>query len=179
VVGGQGDARDEDLHRGGNAGPIEDDGELVSQHVGGPRSGLRLHEHNRMRQGTRSGTGGCQATGYEHAAALQLPGGHGQQGRGHDVVGRTGLEPVLRALLGACGRERGIGVEVGACGAGRGDECGAHRLGENGAGGHQARGQDLDGVGVLAHGDQLTCPGQQVVVHTAGQRQQQVVRRLR
>ncbi|WP_433557304.1 hypothetical protein ACQPWY_36645 [Pseudonocardia xinjiangensis] len=179
VVVGDGRARGEDLDGGRDAGPFEDDGELVGEHVGGPGPGLDLHQHHRMRQGPGCRAGGRQAVGDQDTAALQLPGRHGQQGGGHDVIGRTGLEQVLGGAALAGRGKRGLRVEIGACGASRSHESCARGRGKHNPGGHQARGEDLDGVGVLADRDQFPCPGEQVVVHSAGQRQQQVVRRLR
>ncbi|OLT19940.1 hypothetical protein BJF78_10300 [Pseudonocardia sp. CNS-139] len=114
----------------------------------------------------------------EHLAARQRPLRQPEQRAGHTVVVRGCGEAVLGAVLGAGRRERGVGVEAGAGDAGGRDEGAAHAGREHGTGRDEARGDELDGPGVLPDGDQLACAGEQVVVHAAGQCQQQVVGRV-
>ncbi len=171
TVGGQ------HFDRRGSAGPLEGCAELVGEHVGTPRLVVHPDQHDRMRKRPRCGARGCEAAGEQHAAAGERPGRELEQGTRDRVVAAGSGEPVLGGLLRARLRERGGGPEVGACGVGRGHQRGTDRRRQYGSGGDETRREHLDGTGVLAEGDQLARPAQQVVVDPPGQCQQQVVRR--
>ena len=177
VIAGERLARRQHLHRDVHVRPGHRRPHLVGEHLARPSVRGRLDEQHRVRQ--RCGCRACR----------RLPPGQPQPDpvtepvrqrprRGDDghVRGGGGTEPVC----GGVGRGRGeggVGVQVDAGGVGGGHQLGAHRRRQRGAIGRQRRGDELERVPVLSHGDELAGVGQQVVVNATRETQQQIVRR--
>jgi hypothetical protein len=162
------------LDRRRGSGPFEGRAQLVGEHVGRPRAVVQPDEDDRVREGTRRGARGREPAGEQHAAAGERARREIAQRAGDRVLVVGGGEPMLGAILRLGRREGGRWAEVG---AGRRDQRRTHRRRQHRPGGDEARGEHLDGTGVLAEGDQLARPVQQIVVDPPGQCQQQVVRR--
>jgi hypothetical protein len=178
VVGGRLRPGRHHLDRGSHAGPIQGVGELVGEHV--PVAGTRrdLDQDDRVRQRAGGRTGRGQPVGEQHPAAAQQPGRQAAHGGDH-VRGRSRVEPVRGAAVGARRGEGPVEVELGAHGPGDLDQCRSGGGRQLGPVGHQRRADHLERVLGLPDRNQLAGPGQQVVVHPAGQVEQQIVDRLR
>jgi hypothetical protein len=179
VVGGRLRPGHHHLDRRAHPGPIQGVGELVGEHVPVPGARRDLDQDDRVRQRAGSRTGRGQPVGQQHPTSGQQPGRQAAHG-GQHIRDRSRVEPVRGAAVGGARRGEGpVDVELGAHGPGDLDQRGPNRGRQLGLVGHQRGADHLERVLGLADRDQLAGPGQQVVVHPAGQVEQQIVDRLR